>query len=79
MSKTLRFWVECEYADRVEQAAGQSGQQVLAEILREYEEAGEAIRFLSRKGKIAWKATPKMLRRRHDAEREAEADMEDWP
>jgi hypothetical protein len=79
MSKTLLFWVECEFAVRVEQAPGQPGQQVIAEILREYEEAGEAMRFLNRKGKIAWKATPKMLRRLADAEREAEADMEDWP
>jgi hypothetical protein len=79
ISKTLRFWVDCEYPDRVEEIPGQSGQQVGAEIRREDEETGEAMRFLNRKGKIAWKATPKMLRRLADAEREVEADMQDWP
>ena len=79
MSKTLWFWVDCEYADRVEETPGQSGRQVIAEILREYENAGEAMRYLNREGKIAWKATPKMLRRLADAEREVEADMDDWP
>ena len=79
LSRILRFWVDCEYAHRVEETPGQAGQQVIAEILREYEDAGEAMRYLNRKGKIAWKATPKMLRRLADAEREAEADMDDWP
>jgi hypothetical protein len=37
------------------------------------------MRYLNRKGEIAWKATPRMLERLTDAEREAQADIQDWP
>lgn len=46
-------------------------------ILRAYEEAGDAMRHLNAKGKIAWKATPRMLSRLADAEREARDDLAD--
>jgi hypothetical protein len=37
------------------------------------------MRYLNAKGKIAWKASPWMLSRLADAEREVEDDMEDRP
>jgi hypothetical protein len=46
-------------------------------ILREFEEAGDAMRYLNTKGEIAWKATPGMLSRLADAEQEAIDDMEE--
>jgi hypothetical protein len=79
MSKTLRFWVECEYADREELHPEKAASEVLEEILRDFEARGDAMRYLNRKGEIAWKATPWMLERLADAEREAQADMQDWP
>jgi hypothetical protein len=50
-----------------------------AEILREYERHGDAMRYLDAKGQIAWKASPWMLSRLADAEREVQDDMEDRP
>jgi hypothetical protein len=49
---------------------------LIAQILRKFEEAGDAMRYLNTKGEIAWKATPGMLSRLADAEREALDDLE---
>jgi hypothetical protein len=53
--------------------------ELIQQILRDFEEAGDAMRYLNKKGEIAWKATPGMLSRLADAEQEAMDDMEDWP
>jgi hypothetical protein len=74
MSKILKFWVDCEYDRRQDEHAAES--QVLAEFLRQFEEAGYAMRYLNSKGQIAWKATPRLLTRLADAEQEARADAE---
>ena len=58
---------------------GRSRTELLAQILRKFEEAGDAMRCLNTKGEIAWKATPGMLSRLADAEQEAIDDMEDCP
>jgi hypothetical protein len=79
MSKTLRFWLECECAGRRERSQDKSESEIISEILREYEASGDAMRYLNAKGQLSWKATSKMLRRLADAEREVEADMEDCP
>jgi hypothetical protein len=47
--------------------------------LREFEEAGDAMRFLNSDGRVAWKATPRMLTKLADAEQEAIDDMEECP
>jgi hypothetical protein len=52
---------------------------VIAQILRAFEEAGDAMRFLNADGRVSWKATPGMLSRLADAEREAEDDLVDFP
>ena len=79
MDKTLRFWVDCSYEDKKYEDANRTRAGLIAEILREYERHGDAMRYLDAKGKIAWKATPWMLSRLGDAEREVEDDMEDRP
>ena len=79
MSKALRFWVECEYANRREGSPKIERSELLSEILCEFEACGDAMRCLNRWGEIMWKATPRMLRRLADAEGEVKADMEDWP
>jgi hypothetical protein len=53
--------------------------EVIAQILREFEEAGDAMRFLNADGRVGWKATPRMLGRLADAQREARDDLADWP
>jgi hypothetical protein len=39
----------------------------------------DAMRFLNANGRVAWKATPRMLARLADAEREAKEDLAHWP
>ena len=78
MSEILRFWVEVEYQTLGEENPDRLKPVLLAEILGRYEDAGDAMRYLNRKGRVAWEATPRMLTRLADAEREVEADWADW-
>jgi hypothetical protein len=79
MDATLRFWVDCSYEDRRYVNTKRTRTQLIAEILREYERFGDAMRYLDAKGQLAWKASSSMLQRLADAEREVENDMEDLP
>ena len=78
ITKILRFWVDVEYERTKNDHAGGSRTEPMARILRKFEEAGEAMRYLTKGGKIAWKATPGMLTRLTDAEQEARDDLADW-
>ena len=81
MDAALRFWVDCEYEHRKFEAVNRSNYkaELIAEILGDYERSGDAMRYLNANGKIAWKASPSMLQKLADAEREVEDDMEDRP
>jgi hypothetical protein len=79
MDKTLRFWVDCSYEDKKYENANGTRAELIAEILREYERSGDAMRYLNGKGQIAWKASPWMLSRLADAEREVQDDLADLP
>ena len=79
MTKVLRFWVEVEYQGIKNHCPGRPRTELNAQILRKFEEAGDAMRYLNTKGEIAWKATPGMLSRLADAEQEAKDDMDDCP
>ena len=73
MTRVLRFWVDVE-CDRIKKGCpGCTRTELIAQILRKFEEAGEAMRYLTKRGEIAWKATPAMLSRR-DAEQEVRGD-----
>ena len=74
MTKVLRFWVDVEYERTRDDCPGGSRIQLIAQILRKFEEAGEAMRYLNGKVEIAWKAAPAMLSRLADAEQEARDD-----
>jgi hypothetical protein len=50
---------------------------VFAEVLAELETNGDAMRFVDAKGRIAWKATPRLRDYLQDLELEAEEDLED--
>jgi hypothetical protein len=78
ISKVLRFWVDVEVERIKNRGPSRFRTELLGQILREFEEAGDAMRYLNTKGEIAWKATPGMLSRLADAEQEAIDDMEDW-
>jgi hypothetical protein len=77
MDKILRFWVDCSYEDKKYENANRPRAELIAEILRDYERFGDAMRYLNAKGQIAWKASPWMLSRLADAEREVKDDMEE--
>jgi predicted transcriptional regulator len=79
MDTTLRFWVDCSYEDRKYKTANRTRAELIAEILHDYERSGDAMRYLNTKGQIAWKASPSMLSRLADAEREVQDDMEGLP
>jgi hypothetical protein len=76
MSKSLRFWVDVEYERIKNHCPDLTRIELISQILRKYEEAGDAMRFLNA---VAWKATPGMSSRLANAEQEAIDDMDDWP
>jgi hypothetical protein len=79
MDKTLLFWVGVAY-EHIKSANSQlSKRQLVAQILREYERRGDAMRHLNGNGKIAWKASPRFMTILADAERDAEDDLTDFP
>jgi hypothetical protein len=79
MSKILRFWVDVEYQRMKNHRPGRPRTELIPQILREFEEAGEAMRYLNTKGEIAWKAAPGMLSRLADAEQEGRDDeLAEW-
>ena len=79
MDKTLRFWVDVAYEDIKLDHIDLTKRQLVAQILRRYEERGDAMRCLDNQGKVAWKASPRFLTMLADAEREAQDDLEDFP
>jgi hypothetical protein len=77
MDKILRFWVDCEFGSPDANFGVGVDAQRTAQILRQYEEMGYAMRRLNSKGQISWKATPLMLSVLADLERDAEDDLAD--
>ena len=74
-----------EYADQAYEAsrlrrncAGDARDRISAEMLKELEALGDAMRFIDAKGRVAWKATPKHRDFLNDLERDAEDDLEDY-
>ena len=74
-----------EYADQAYEAARlrRNGihsirDRVFAEVLANLEASGEAMRYLSLHGQIAWKATPSLCQYLKDLKLDAEADLEDF-
>jgi hypothetical protein len=63
MSKVLRFWLDCLVDHvRANDPASTRAQRV-ARVVTEFEEAGDAMRYLDRSGQIARGATPRMRAR----------------
>jgi hypothetical protein len=79
MDKTLRFWVDVAYEHIKRNHPNLTKRQLVAQILREYERRGDAMRCLDRHGQIVWKASPRFLNMLADAERDARDDLAEWP
>jgi hypothetical protein len=79
MSKTLKFWVDAECERRKDRVASKSKRSLITAVLQELEEVGDAMRYLDRNGRIAWKATASMVSRLADAERDAKDELDEWP
>ena len=77
MDKTLKFWIKCEFEMTKHKHRSVNNDEMLVSTLREFEVAGDAMRYRDIDGTIAWKATPKMLENLADAELEAEDEFED--
>jgi hypothetical protein len=77
MTTVLRFWVDVEFERIKKRVPCRPRAELLTQILGKFEEAGDAMRYLNTKGQIGWKATPGMLSRLADAEKEAIDDMDD--
>lgn len=79
MNKTLQFLVDVAYERKKWEGAHRTKHQLIAEILREFERRGDAMRHLNAQGKIAWKPSPMMVMELADAERDAEAELAEFP
>jgi hypothetical protein len=77
MDKTLRFWVDVAYDEIKLNHIDLTKRQLVAQILRQYERRGHAMRCLDKQGKIAWKASPRFLTMLADAERDAQDELEE--
>ena len=79
MDKPLRFWVDVAYDHIKTIHANLTRGQLVAQILREYERRGDALRCLNKHGRIVWKASPRFLSMLADAERDARDDLAEYP
>jgi hypothetical protein len=79
MDQTLRFWVDVAYEHIERDHPNLTKCQLVAQILLEYERRGDAMRYLNKRGRIVWKASPRFLSMLADAERDARDDLADWP
>ena len=79
MDKILRECVEQEYEEARLGRIGdfQDRDSIFAEILGEFEANGAAMRYLDAKGRIAWKATPKLRGYLDDLRLDAEAEFDE--
>jgi hypothetical protein len=76
MTKKLKFWVDVACEQRKPRTSPKGRHALVSEVLHEFEQAGDAMRYLRADGKIGWKPTQWMLDRLADAEREAVEDAE---
>jgi hypothetical protein len=78
MDKALRFWVDVAYHEIKSDHINLTKRQLVAQILRQYERRGDAMRYLDKQGKIGWKASPRFLTMLADTERDAQDELEDF-
>jgi hypothetical protein len=77
VSRILKFWIDVECSREAARCPSLSKKKLIAMALHEFEEAGDAMRYVRADGKIGWKATQRMLVRLADGERDALDDADD--
>jgi hypothetical protein len=76
LNPILKFWIDVE-RERRQSTLPKTKMEAWVEILREWEAAGDAMRYVGQRGQIRWKATPKFLDRLRDAKLDAIEEFED--
>jgi hypothetical protein len=76
MTRKLKFWVDVACDQRKAPAIPNGRHALVSEVLHEFEQTGDAMRYVRADGKIGWKLTPQMLDRLADGERDAVDDLE---
>jgi hypothetical protein len=76
MTKELKFWVDIAGEQRKDSTFPKGRHALVSELLSEFEEAGDAMRYVRADGKIGWKPTQRMLDGLADAERDAIDDLD---
>jgi hypothetical protein len=76
MTERLKFWVDVACEQGKARTSPTSRPALIAEVLHEFEQAGDAMRYRRADGKIGWKPTQRMLDRLADAELDAVDDLE---
>jgi hypothetical protein len=66
------FWVDVAYENVKSDHPKLTKRRLIAQILHQYQDRGDAKRYLDVEGKIAWKASPRFLTKLADAERDAQ-------
>ena len=79
MTKKLKFWVDVACEQRKASTFLKGRHALVSEVLHEFEQTGDAMRYVRADGKIGWKLTPQMLDRLADGERDAEDAEHDLP
>jgi hypothetical protein len=79
MDNILQFWIDVAVEQVKSDHANLTKRQLVAQILREYERRGDALRCLNKHGRIGWKASPRFLTMLADAERDARDDLAEFP
>jgi hypothetical protein len=52
MTEVLGFWADVEYERTKNDVSGRTRTDLMAQILRKFEEAGEAVRYLARESRV---------------------------
>jgi hypothetical protein len=79
MDKTMRFWLDEAYENIKSDHPKLTKRRLIAQILHQYQDRGDAMRYVDVEGKIAWKASPRFLTMLADAERDAQDELEEFP
>ena len=74
----VRFWVDVSYENVKFDHPKVTKRRLIAQILHQYQDRGDAMRYLDEQGKIGWKASPRFLTKLADAERDAQDELEDF-
>jgi hypothetical protein len=77
LNTILKFWTEVEL-ENCRKWLPESKVEAIAQILKKWEEEGNAMRYVNRRGQICWKATPKFLDQLCDRKLDAFKDSKDW-